>query len=120
MRISNGIKHAKASQSSLNNFSVRIYRPVTRNIITVAAKEVHHQQTSNVGLLSENVRDGGAAEYIPIVAEKTATLVYLHRGTSEELRGFASAVSATAINYGSLIVECLLLSWEVRRIALEV
>jgi hypothetical protein len=62
MRISNGIKHAKASQSSLNNFSVRIYRPVTRNMITVAAKEVHHQQTSNVGLSSRNARDGGADE----------------------------------------------------------
>jgi hypothetical protein len=86
----------------------------------VTAKEVHHQQTSKVGLLSVNVRDGGADEYKPIVAEKTAALVYLRRGTSEELRDFASAVSATTVNYGSLIVECLVLSWEVRHIASQV
>jgi hypothetical protein len=54
------------------------------------------------------------------VVDERAALVYLRRGTSEELRDFASAVPATAINYGSLIVECFVLSWEVRRIASEV
>jgi hypothetical protein len=54
---------------------------------------------------------------LPIVAEEMVALVYLRRGTSEELGGFASAMYATAINYGSLIEECLVLSWEVRRIA---
>lgn len=89
MRINNGIKQAKASQSSLNNFSFRIYRPVTLNRIIVAAKEVDHQQTSNAGLSSlKAVRDGGGDEYIPMVAEEITALVYLRRGTSEDLKRF--------------------------------
>ena len=54
------------------------------------------------------------------MVDERAALVYLRRVTSEGVKGFASAVLATAINYGSLIVECLVMSWEVRRIASEV
>lgn len=53
---------------------------------------------------------------LPIMAEEMVARVYLRRGTSEELGGFASAEYATAINYGSFIKEYLVLSWEVRRI----
>jgi hypothetical protein len=50
MRISRGIKQAKAILSSMNNFSVRMYLPATLKRMMVAANAVHHQHTSNVGL----------------------------------------------------------------------
>jgi hypothetical protein len=53
---------AKANQSSLNNFSDRMYLPQTRNIIITAAKHVHHQQTSKVALSWWEDRAGGGDE----------------------------------------------------------
>ena len=62
MRINNGIMQAKASLSSLNSFSVLIYLPHTLNRIMTAAKMVHHQHTSKVGLSARKARAGGGAE----------------------------------------------------------
>jgi hypothetical protein len=50
--VNSGMRHANASQSSLNNFSVLMYLPHTLNIMITAEKHVHHQQTSSVGLSS--------------------------------------------------------------------
>lgn len=62
MRQRSGIMLAKANQSSLNNFSDRMYLPQTRNIIITAAKHVHHQQTSKVALSWWEDRAGGGDE----------------------------------------------------------
>jgi hypothetical protein len=60
--MNNGIMHANASQSSLNNFSVRMYRPHIRNTIITAANIVHHQHTRRVALSSRKERMGGGEE----------------------------------------------------------
>jgi hypothetical protein len=89
MRQNSGMRHANANQSSLNNLSVRIYLPQTRNNMTTAAKIVHHQHTNNVALSSRNVRAGGGELYKFIFEFDCPRPPTSAEGTSEELKDFA-------------------------------
>ena len=104
IRMNKGMRHANASQSSLNNFSVRIYLPHTRNRMMTAAKHVHHQHTSNVALLSRNGRTGGGELYIDMSIPGLARPVYLRRGDGGE------EGSVPPRDYESLGTSCQLMS----------
>lgn len=90
--MNSGIIHANANQSSLNNFSVLIYLPQTRNKMITAAKIVHHQHTSSVGLFELKVLAGGGFEYIDILMRERGEECSNYprsssaEGTSEELK----------------------------------
>jgi hypothetical protein len=90
MRPKSGMRHANANQSSLNSLSVRMYLPQTRNIITTAAKIVHHQHTSSVALSSRKVRAGGGELYKTIFEIELPTPAYLRRGDERGVEGFRS------------------------------
>lgn len=93
MRQNSGMRHANASQSSLNSLSVLIYLPETRNKIMTAAKMVHHQQTNNVALSSRKERAGGGSLYTPISSRlRLPAPVYLRRGDERGAEGIRDRV----------------------------
>ena len=73
--------------SSLNNLSVRTYRPDMRTMMIANAKPVHHQESNSVGLFATASLAGGAAKCLSIL-----TPTGLRGGVSVETMLRASSI----------------------------
>lgn len=70
MRAYSGSKDNAAILSSMNNFSILMYRPASRRNIRQVQKIVIHHATSSVGLASLKGSTGGGSEYSPMLEER--------------------------------------------------